>query len=634
VKFQEYLISLDSGPVTAVFAVIIITLAAISFGLMLIDLLKLKFRHPAYRLGAAFAPGFASVSLMSLIMGTIVGYRAWMIWLILSVMAVAGLVKYYRVYAGAVISVARNNVWTMLLLIVTMLYFLGSAFLFPGSWDEVTYQVTLPLRWSQLGQAAVFEDLPYSGFPAAPQLVNTMLISIGGILTPRLMQWVIYLLLFWSLIVLVRRSGRLVTFAFAACFILAPVNLAMLKDVYSEPWMLLSLTSGIMLTKGRSDGSSAGKYVLLGICSGFAVAVKLTGAAIALVLLTIAAQRLRSNRKVLIRSVFTLGIVAGGYAFFFYLRPWILTGNPLYPYFGWIFGDAADAQTAYYHHAMGNYKFGLKNVWGFFTLPILVAYKGGSMFDGIIFGAQFIVLLLMSILYSIQLFRDKRVTGVRLVVAAILFYAFWFFTSQQSRFLMPLFIIFILLSAGLMRYLDERAKRLAAIVLLAASVFGVWQVHGPFFHYKTAWKFVYSGREPIRLQYLSVIMRDPGYIQAMETLCRTPKQAKVMLIFERRGLYVPREYVIGTPFFQARFFTPLPQSEKHIYDELQKHNISFILVAPSLRNPDHLKEYNKKNYIFARMLARLIFAKKLRLVWGNKHGYNLFMVVRNKCPEL
>ncbi len=631
-KYQDFLTSLDLGPAVALLAVAVITLAGLALGLVVLDVLKLKFRHPAYRLGAACAPGFAVMALLSLVMGTFCGYHSWLIWIIFTIVAVAGMIRYHRVISGAASASYRYNSWGIIMLAVMMVYFMGSAFLFPGSWDEATYQVTLPLRWSQCGNAAVFPDLPYSGFPAAPQLIDTMLMSIGGILTARLMQWVIYLLLFWSLIILVRKCGKLPALALSACFVLAPVNLAMIKAVYSEPWMLMILFSGIMLIKGNK-GKGMTKYIVLGVCSGFVLAVKLTGAAIALVLLIIASKISWTERKEFVLSALTFGGIAGIYALLFYLRPWILTGNPLYPYFGWIFGNAADAQTAYYHHAMGSYKFGLKNFYGFFTLPIFVAFKGGAMFDGIIFGAQFVVLFGLSIIAAVGGWRQRNSAGIRLIAAATAFYLFWFFTSQQSRFLTPLYILLILIAGDFIRSLPERKlKDLAGLVLIVAVAFGLRQDYHSLFHYKTAWKIIFSGREKMRPKYLAVIMREYGYIQSMEALNRLPENAKVMLIFERRGLYVPRKYVIGTPYFQSCFFTPIPESEDDVLKVLQKNNISYVLMGPSQHNPDHLKEYNELNFAFSRFFARLLKAKKIRYLWGRNDGYNLLLIPPATAP--
>jgi len=611
--------------------VLLMTIAILSSGLGIIELCRVKFRRSAYCLGGAVAPGLAFISLLSLFLGTVLKYESTSIFIILIIIAVAGALRYRRTFIGALTSSFKYNLWPSLLIVAAMAYFFGSTLLLPGSWDDLTYQMTVPLRWSQAGKAAVFHDLPYSGFPGAPQLINTMLIATGGIIAPRIMQWVIYFILFWSIAQLVRRSGKIAAPALLFAFILSPINLVMLKNTYAEPYMLVSLTSTLMLIKARRSSSLRGVFVLLGICAGFAVAVKLTGAAIASVILILGYFRLRDRIDNVIIPIASFGLAGILFGFMFYLRPFIFTGNPLYPYFGWIFGDNAAAESAYYHHAMGDAKFGLRNFWGFFTSPILVAYHGGAMFDGIVFGMQFLVLLVCAVVFAVKRVRRTYRFGCELIIASIAFYLFWFITSPQSRFLLPLFILFIVIAAGMLASSTKRINHLVTILLVTLTLYSVWEYRGPFLHYRIAWKLVRDGRQKFALQYLSSITRDPGYVKALEALCnKTPQDARVMLFFERRGLYIPRKYYIGTPYFQSQFFTPHPENEKDILRVLRGNNISFVLTGPSLHNPDHLSEYNEKNFIFMKQLARLVHAKKLRLVWSfegqEKEVYNLLYV--------
>ena len=59
------------------------------------------------------------------------------------------------------------------------------------------------------------------------------------------------------------------------------------------------------------------------------------------------------------------------------------------------------------------------------------------------------------------------------------------------------------------------------------------------------------------LEFLQAASRDPAYFEAMKALAaKTPADSKVMLIYERRGLYCPRRFVIGTPYFQPEYNTP------------------------------------------------------------------------------
>ena len=108
---------------------------------------------------------------------------------------------------------------------------------------------------------------------------------------------------------------------------------------------------------------------------------------------------------------------------------------------------------------------------------------------------------------------------------------------------------------------------------------------------------------------------------------KTPQQAKIMLIFERRGLYMARPYVIATPYYQERYFTPLPKSGDEVMDVLKREKIDYILVGASGVNPDHLEEYNDIYMQFGALLARLKASNKLEDVWFDD-CYGLYKVIR------
>ena len=113
-------------------------------------------------------------------------------------------------------------------------------------------------------------------------------------------------------------------------------------------------------------------------------------------------------------------------------------------------------------------------------------------------------------------------------------------------------------------------------------------------------------------------MRDPGYIESMTALAqKSHPGAKTMLLYERRGLYCPRPYVIGTPYWQAKYNTPVPSSAGEFYDSLRKNNIQYIILGASVRNPDEIGgEYLPKKEQLMSQINYLVRNKKLNIIWG------------------
>jgi hypothetical protein len=146
-------------------------------------------------------------------------------------------------------------------------------------------------------------------------------------------------------------------------------------------------------------------------------------------------------------------------------------------------------------------------------------------------------------------------------------------------------------------------------------------------HYYLSWRWVF-GATSWTTKFLEIGTRDKGYINAMGALAeKTQNNANIMLIFERRGLYCPRKYIIATPFYQAKFFTPVPEKPSDVFKILCTEKVDYIMVGSSLVNPDHLENYNRDNLELARRLAGLIGTKTLELIWSDD-GYNLFKVKR------
>ena len=129
------------------------------------------------------------------------------------------------------------------------------------------------------------------------------------------------------------------------------------------------------------------------------------------------------------------------------------------------------------------------------------------------------------------------------------------------------------------------------------------------------------------MDFLKAAVRDPGYIESMTAIAdKTPLDSRIMLLYERRGLYCPRPYVIGTPYWQEEYNTPLAPDPDSFYNSLMKNKIKYILLGGSRRNPDELSgEYLEKKKELISQIKSLVRNKKLSIVWGGGE-YLLFMV--------
>ena len=187
-------------------------------------------------------------------------------------------------------------------------------------------------------------------------------------------------------------------------------------------------------------------------------------------------------------------------------------------------------------------------------------------------------------------------------------YLFWAATSQQTRFMLPMVPVLLILAAHLLSLLPAKRQIMPVIVLLILAGFSVdvwaWK-HGYY-----CWKFLPDARErPLRL--LTGATREEGLMKVYKYLAeQTPPDAGVLLVFERRGLYCPRPYRNGSPGFQDWFdFTQYPDW----IGELQKRNIRYLLVAASRKNPDVQEAFLAQDQAFGEAVYLGLRSGRLRL---------------------
>ena len=496
---------------------------------------------------------------------------------------------------------------------------LGPSLCHPTGWDELVYHLVLPRRWLHDGRPLVYLDLPYSAFPSLGEFMFWLLGPIEALISPRLLTWTWGMLAFTALFRLLRkRLTTMETVALTLAFCLARTVLMILSNTYVELLIVANLAAMLLalcaLRPRRHAASMTRHAVVLGILSGSAAATKLTGGVIVFVpvLWHLLTTGWNTRRKCIVGLALPVA-VAMGFAFPFYLRPWLATGNPCYPYFAQYFSSSeAAGAVSRFHHAIGSVKFGLTSIPAFTSAPFLLANQH-RVYDGA-FGWQLLLLLaLMCVGIARSVRRNARLPLLFLPLASLGLYVAWFVTSQQARFLVPA-LFTVVLSAGVgIRALQPRLRRLATVAILTSTLCSVPLERSGYYYY--SWLCV-AGR--LGLADYVHTATDEAYLPAVDAIAgRTPADAKLMMIFEHRSLYVPRDCVIGTPYFQQRFFTSPEQfaTGAALLKVLLDNGITHLWMAHAKAGPDLLPEYVGKTEPFARSVAWLIEHGQLRLLW-------------------
>ena len=273
-----------------------------------------------------------------------------------------------------------------------------------------------------------------------------------------------------------------------------------------------------------------GALVLAGVFAGGAAGVKYP-AAVAAVMFA-AAAGVVARRQLTVRRVLLFAVPAVAVALPWYLKNWIVTGNPFYPLvFGGLNPEAEAAREASFER------------YGFGTSPAdlaLLPFRllvDAEPFDR----GEFASPLLLIFAPLALLVPQARRWVIAILAAGLVLVLGWFFGSQHVRFLAPIAVYFSVLAAlGILAL--TRAGRLGRLVAVATTAGAFAAATGIALVYAGQFVPVALGRES-RAQFLR---EEVSYEDGTDWLSRNlPPDAHVAL-GHILGLYVDRPYVLWT----------------------------------------------------------------------------------------
>jgi len=577
---KEWLHGLGSpwGGALAAFALV---LAAYALGdLWLLRRPRAGLRHPVDRALVALVLGLNLIALGVLLVGSVRLPGAWILRLLLVAGAGwGGCVAWRR----APLPRRRDwRVWGIVLLIA--LPPLGKALTYPMGWDELTYHLALPARWLADGQIRFYADNAYSGLASGVEMLFAIVQGAGGVTAHGSLNYLVWLVL-GALVyrLLRRRLSPLPALGLCFAFLYSDVLLMLVMEAYVMPFLLANLAAILLLWRPRTDSRT--DWLTLAVLGGLATGWKLIGAMFLPTLAVMTGLAWWGGKRPRPWRAWAIALAAAVIvAAPFYLRPWLATGDPFYPYYARWFtpGNPAAVEVSTYHHALATAKFGRAG-WGecLQTLPWLAWQR--LRFDGS-FGWQWLAILALAA-WGLRRFRRGRA----LLLGAGLLYLAWFATAQQARFLAPAIVVILLVAAEGLRGQRPAWRNAFAVALIVATLASLraydWE------RFRNPYR-VLTGSVSLETQIAShcgfAYLREADAISAL-----TPPDATVMLLWDPRSLYIPRRTVIGTPFFQQRYFSPVPAdlTPDALLHALQTQHIDYVLFAPSKLDPDRLAAY-------------------------------------------
>ncbi|MBI2886146.1 MAG: glycosyltransferase family 39 protein [Chloroflexi bacterium] len=311
----------------------------------------------------------------------------------------------------------------------------------PVAWDSLVYHLTAPQQHLQAGRILGGIDVPYFYFPSLVEQLYAAALLVRGDVSAQAMHLVLAALgalAVWGF--LARYQDRRAGWYALALLASATSLLSLATEAYVE-WGLLTYGFLAFWALHRALETGSGRWLALSGClCGWALATKYTGVFLALALGVLLLWHMTRDRRrddpalpteqAGLGGWHALGLWAGPLAAAaspWYLKNWVLTGNPAYPFFfgGWRW----DTWRAEWFSRPGT---------GLVTEPLrllsapweltVLGTEGSAFYDATM-GPLFLALLPLLALVPLRTWVSQA-----LVVTAILF-GVWLYGAAQSALL-------------------------------------------------------------------------------------------------------------------------------------------------------------------------------------------------------
>ncbi|HUM18527.1 MAG TPA: hypothetical protein VL086_22735 [Candidatus Nitrosotalea sp.] len=539
----------------------------------------------------------------------------------------------------------RAGGWATLALLATgQLLALVTSLAPPTAKDTLLYHFALPKAWIAAGRAI---EVPYNiagYYPLGVEMHAVWAMLLGAPLGLRAAEAAAgaVLFLFAPLLSMLvygwaRERGADCTWAVTAALMVAWIPTV--YDVAASAYVDLALTAYTALAVrafGRWWTTLETPHLLwIAVGVGGALSIKLSAAFVILPLALLGLLRgLGVGRSPAyggpppaVAAASIMGALSAGCALAapWYVRNWIRTGSPLFPFYLHLWPAEApgwDLERSRLYEALfslyGDSATALDYVWAPLRLAVAAQPDQPPYYDGVLgIAFAFVLPLLAWALWTRRLDAELR---LGLLVAGCLF-VFWLFSSQQLRYLLPAVPALAVATAVGGPRLDEPAAPAMRGLVLAAAALGL-PVMLAWFLMLDPMRVVLGGES--RDEYLR---RRLDYYPYYELVNRElPLDAKVWLIDMRRDTYHLNRPYFSDFIFEDYTLTRYVRGASRageIRDRMRAAGITHLLVRHDVlfdyrRSPIVDERRTREENVAKLQLMAAFFTEGTRLIKGDQ----------------
>ena len=557
----------------------------------------LNIRHPIGRLGVAATVGYAAIGCAIAILGLVGEINRFTAIGLLACAVLGRLGAYARVLRslgelryklGAALRSADGATKASLIVIgIAAITGIVNAALPAAWWDPIAYH--LPIVSAALRQGTFSFDpfMVQSAFPHLAEAAATpayALAGSAGAAMATLGTGLCIALLVWALGDSLReRCGAIAAMLCTSSALWAWLAPSFYVDVPFAMFVVAGLLVALQFGSAADDsiipaskwGNAHAAYAnafAAGALCGAAASVKYSGlGAIVIIGATVLWLSGRQRWRQLLPFIGGCASVAG----LWYVRSWLLTGDPVYPFAALSFSHVATVQ-----------EFGMRYVdmtkhWcgGGTSFADVVALPYRLLADPRSFCGDPGLALRVGVVFAlVAIALSSRARMLALIGLALTM--FWFATSQQWRFLLPAVFIYCAIVAAGIAACGPRLRTWAGVAMMALGCLTVLVNWSP------AWRSQASASIVPALPYINGSADAGAYLDArLETFAAAKwladfgfEGANIVALDDVRDYYLPAGTVWANPYYQQAVALDWSATTKERYQPLIALGKTYLVV--------------------------------------------------------
>lgn len=495
----------------------------------------------------------------------------------------------------------------LIMLAVAVAILLVPALTPPAQSDGMRYHLGAPQEFLKAGSAGYLSHNAYSNMPFLVEMHFMAALAMGAPEAAHLMHMSLALMTALGIFALGgmmagddRRMGA-VALVPALLYFCTPMAAIVATWPYTDHGIsLLLVASCVVALLAVRQRENLYAWVVLGLCLGGLVGTKYTMGPVAVAVYGLAlgmAWRSSGGLRKPVSAAAAAGtsaLVIGG---IWFVRNWVVIGNPVYPFATGIFpgGDWGPANDAFLHARAGAKGLG-KGALALLQLPWNATFHW-TRFEAHNPGAALMVALVGAVAGMAVYLRKPgaRQTAAFVAIIAALSFLIWFFSYQGNRLLLPSMALGLaLVPVG--AYRTVRWVRVAFVSAgLATAVTGLlWAMQ---------WSWVATPLTPRPLTYLvggvdkkSFFYRSVSYGRAFDYLNSHVRPGEKVLLVGEHRIYGANFQAVWSDWFDTPALVGLLReyqitSAKKLIQSLEKLGIYWILINEAELKPQLERDF-------------------------------------------